>query len=153
MATGKPVLGNPAGLMLLAALIVAAPLLARCASAPYQSAATVAAQCEQDGGDFAQRLLMPRVPPGLMCLEQVAGVNSALFNSVIVDAAGYKVGHFRRIETKAPGDVVAVVRLSPSLRTISMLTDHLRFDPATGLIHADLVNREIDLIPTGFPYG
>jgi hypothetical protein len=88
-----------------------------------------------------------------MCLEQVAAVNSALFNSVVVDAAGYKVGHFRRIETKAPGDVVAVVRLSPSLRTISMLTEHLRFDPATGLIHADLINREIDLIPTGFPYS
>ena len=151
MGTGKSVFVNPAGLMFLAMVVGATPLLARCASAPYQPAAAVVAPCERV--DFAQRLFMPSVPPGLMCLEQVAGVNSALFNSVVVDAAGYKVGHFRRIETKAPGDVVAVVRLSPSLRTISMLTEHLRFDPATGLIHADLINREIDLIPTGFPYG
>jgi hypothetical protein len=110
-------------------------------------------QCEQNDGAFAQRLVMPNVPPGLMCLEEVDRVNDALFNRVIFDADGYKVGRFRRIETKAPGDVVAVVRLSPSLRTIAMLTDHLRFDPARGVIIADLTNREIDLIPTGFPYG
>jgi hypothetical protein len=153
MAIGKPVLGSPARLMLLAAMVAATPLLARCAAGPYEPPAAATVQCEQNDGVFAQRLVMPNVPPGLMCLEEVDRVNDALFNRVIFDADGYKVGHFRRIETKAPGDVVAVVRLSPSLRTISMLTDHLRFDPARGVIIADLTNREIDLIPTGFPYG
>jgi len=153
MATGKPVLGSPARLMLLAATIAATPLLARCASGPYEPPAAATVQCERDDGAFAQRLVMPNIPPGLMCLEEVDSVNNALFDRVIFDAAGYKVGHFRRIETKVPGDVVAVVRLSPSLRTISMFTDHLRFDPARGVIIADLTNREIDLIPTGFPYG
>jgi len=153
MAIGKPVLGSPARLMLLAAMVAATPLLARCAAGPYEPPAAATVQCEQNDGAFAQRLVMPNVPPGLMCLEEVDRVNDALFNRVIFDADGYKVGRFRRIETKAPGDVVAVVRLSPSLRTIAMLTDHLRFDPARGVIIADLTNREIDLIPTGFPYG
>jgi len=155
MATEKPVLGSPARLMLVAAIIAATPLLARCAAGPYEppAVATVATvQCEPDNGAFAQRLVMPSVSPGLMCLEKVDSVNNALFNTVIFDAAGYKVGHFRRIEAKVPGDVVAVVRLSPSLRTISMLTDHLRFDPARGVIIADLTNREIELIPPGFPH-
>jgi len=139
--------------MLLAAMVAATPLLARCAAGPYEPPAAATVQCEQNDGAFAQRLVMPNVPPGLMCLEEVDRVNDALFNRVMFDADGYKVGRFRRIETKAPGDVVAVVRLSPSLRTIAMLTDHLRFDPARGVIIADLTNREIDLIPTGFPYG
>jgi len=139
--------------MLLAAMVAATPLLARCAAGPYEPPAAATVQCEQNDGAFAQRLVMPNVPPGLMCLEEVDRVNDALLNRVIFDADGYKVGRFRRIETKAPGDVVAVVRLSPSLRTVSMLTDHLRFDPARGVIIADLTNREIDLIPTGFPYG
>ena len=153
MGTEKPVIGSPAGLMFVAAAIATTPLLAHCAARPYESLGTAAVQCERNDGAFAERLFMSNVPPGLMCLEEVDGVNDALFNKVIVDAAGYKVGHFRRVETKAPGDVVAVVRLSPSLRTISMLTDHLRFDPATGVIISDLMNREIDLIPTGFPYS
>ena len=153
MATGKPVLGIPARLVFVAAIVATTPLLARCAARPYEPPGTASVQCERNAGAFAERLFMPNVPPGLMCLEDVNGVNDALFNRVIVDAAGYKVGHFRRVETKAPGDVVAVVRLSPSLRTISMLTDHLRFDPATGVIISDLMNREIDLIPTGFPYS
>ena len=152
MATGKPVLGSPARLMLLAATIAVTPLLARCAAGPYEPPPAAAVQCERNDGAFAQRLVMPNVPPGLMCLEELDRVNNALFNRVIYDAAGYKVGRFRRLETKAPGDIVAVVRLSPSLRTISMLTDHLRFDPATGVIITDLTNREIDRIPTGFPY-
>src|SRR5262245_38126724 len=154
MATGKPVLGSSARLVLLGAMIVTTPLLARCAADPYAPPPMAATeQCVQNDNEFAQRLFMPTVPAGLMCLQDVADANDALFNRVIYDAAGYKVGHFRRIETKEPGDVVVVVRLQPSLRTVSMLTDHLRFDPATGVLITDLTNREIDLIPTGFPYG
>src|SRR5262245_38685503 len=153
MATGKPVLGSPARLMLLVATIAATPLLARCASGPYEPPMTATEQCDQNDNEFAQRLSMPTVPTGLMCLQDVAGVNDALFNKLIYDAAGYKVGYFRRIATKVPGGVVAVGRLSPSSRVVSMLTDHLRFDPATGVLITDLTNREIDLIPTGFPYG
>jgi hypothetical protein len=104
------------------------------------------------GDDFAQRLLIRDVPP-LVRLEDVADVNYRLFNMPVLDSAGLPVGHFRRIETKAPGDLVAVVTLNGSRRTISLLTEHVRFDPNTQRIIADLPARAIDRIPSGFPYG
>jgi len=102
--------------------------------------------------DFRDRLLIRDVPP-LMRVEDVADPNYELFNMPVLDSAGLTVGHFRRIETKAPGDLVAVVTLDGSRRTISMLTEHVRFDPSRRTIIADLTAREIDLIPSGFPYG
>jgi hypothetical protein len=149
MASRKPVLGSAPRLLLLGAVIAATPFLARCASGPYEPVATI--ECVDDG-EFAQRLFIRNVPP-LTCLEDVAVVNSELFNMRVVDAAGYHVGHFRRVETKTAGDVVAVITLDPSRRTISVLTDHLRYEPTTRTIIADLTNQEIDLIPSAFPYG
>jgi hypothetical protein len=101
--------------------------------------------------DFRDRLLIRDVPP-LMRVEDVADPNYELFNMPVVDSAGVSVGHFRRIEVKQPGDLVAVVTLN-SRRTISVLTDHVRFDPGRRTIIADLTARELDLIPSGFPYG
>jgi 3',5'-cyclic AMP phosphodiesterase CpdA len=102
--------------------------------------------------DFAQRLAIRNVPP-LVRLEDVADVNYQLFNMPVLDSAGLPVGHFRRIESKAPGDLVAVVTLNGSRRTISLLTEHVRFDPDRRTIIADLPARAIDRIPSGFPYG
>ena len=102
--------------------------------------------------DFAQRLAIRDVPP-LVRLEDVADVNYRLFNMPVLDSAGLPVGHFRRIETKAPGDLVAVITLNGSRRTISLLTEHVRFDPDRQRIIADLPARAIDRIPSGFPYG
>jgi hypothetical protein len=102
--------------------------------------------------DFAQRLFIRDVPP-LMRVEDVVDPNYQLFNAPVLDSAGLPVGHFRRIETKGPGDLVAVVTLNGSRRTISLLTDHVRVDPGRRTIIADLTAREIDLIPSGFPYG
>ena len=102
--------------------------------------------------DFAQRLLIRNVPP-LIRVEDVVNPNYELFNMPVLDSAGLPVGHFRRIETKQPGDLVAVVTLNGSRRTISMLTERVRFDPSRRTIIADLTAREIDLIPSGFPYG
>lgn len=151
MACRKPVLGSARRLLALGAVITAAPFLASCASAPYEPVATTI-ECVDDG-QFAQRLFIRNVPP-LTCLEDVDAVNSELFNTRVVDAAGYYVGHFRRVETKAPGDLVAVINLDPSWRTISIFTDHLRYEPTTRTIIVDLTNQEIDIIPSGsFPYG
>ena len=102
--------------------------------------------------DFADRLFIRGVPP-LMRVEDVADANYELFNMPVLDAAGLPVGHFRRLEIKDPGDLVAVVTLNGSRRTISMVTEHVRFDPARQTIIADLTAREIDQIPSGFPYG
>jgi hypothetical protein len=103
--------------------------------------------------DFSRRLLMREVPAPLVRLEAIPNVNNDLFNAPVLDAMGLPVGNFRRIEVKAPGDVVAVVTLKNSRRTISLLTEHVRLDPDTGVIIADLTARQIDLIPSGFPYG
>jgi hypothetical protein len=101
--------------------------------------------------DFRDRLLIRDVPP-LMRVEDVADPNYELFNLPVLDSAGLTVGHFRRIETKDPGDLVAVITLN-SRRTISVVTEHVRFDPGRRTIIADLTGREMDLIPSGFPYG
>jgi hypothetical protein len=101
--------------------------------------------------DFRDRLLIRNVPP-LMRVEDVADPNYQLFNLPVLDSAGLTVGHFRRIETKDPGDLVAVITLN-SRRTISVLTEHVRFDPGGRTVIADLTGREMDLIPSGFPYG
>jgi hypothetical protein len=101
--------------------------------------------------DFRDRLLIQNVPP-LMRVESVSDPNYELFNLPVLDSAGLTVGHFRRIETKDPGDLVAVITLN-SRRTISVVTEHVRFDPGGRTIIADLTGREMDLIPSGFPYG
>jgi hypothetical protein len=125
------------------------------APALAQQVATTSAepQYDQDDLDFADRLLMPNVPPTLMRLEAVADVNDELFNMPVIDAAGYRVGHFRRVETKVPDHVVAVITLNGSRRTISVLTDHVRFEPGTRLIIADLTTVELDRTPSEFPTG
>ena len=97
MKTRKPVLYSAACLLLCCTTIAATPVLA------LEVATTSAqAQFEQDDVDFADRLLMPNVPPTLMRLEDIADVNDDLFNMPVIDAAGYPVGHFRRVETKVP---------------------------------------------------
>ena len=105
-----------------------------------------------DRDDFTDRLIIDVPPSALMRLEEAADVNREFFNVPVLDAAGLSVGHFRRIETKEPGDLVAVITLD-SRRTISVLTEHVRLDPDRRSIIADLTAREIDLIPSGFPYG
>ena len=106
-----------------------------------------------DRDDFASRLIMRNVPNPVVRLEDVPASNTDLFSAPVVDAAGVPVGHFRRVETKDPGDLVAVVTLDGSRRTISMPTEHVRLDPDRGMIIADMIARDIDLIPSGFPYG
>lgn len=105
-----------------------------------------------DGDDFTDRLIIDVPPSALMRLEDAVDVNDEFFNVPVLDAAGLTVGHFRRIETKEPGDLVAVITLD-SRRTISVLTEHVRLDPSRRTIIADLTAREIDRIPSGFPYG
>ena len=105
-----------------------------------------------DRDDFVERLAIRNVPP-LMRLEDVVDVNNELFNAPVLDSQGLQVGHFRRIETKVPGDLVAVITLDGSRRTISMLTEHVRADPSRRTIISDLTTREIERIPSGFPHG
>jgi hypothetical protein len=158
MTTRKPFLGRASCLLLCCTTIAATPVLA-------QPVATTPAQAQYDQADldFADRLSIPNVPVTLMRLEDVADVNDDLFNMPVIDAAGYRVGHFRRVETKEPGDVVAVITLNaspPTLappnispRTIAVLTDHVRYEPGTRLIIADLTTDELRLIPSEFPSG
>jgi hypothetical protein len=103
--------------------------------------------------NFADRLIMAVPPSALVRLESIPDVNYAFFNVPVLDMAGVPVGHFRRIETKDPGVLVAVVTLNGSRRTISMTTEHVRLDPDRRHVIADLTGREIALIPSGFPYG
>jgi hypothetical protein len=145
MTMRKPVLCSAACLLLCCTTIAATRILA-------QQVATTSAQA-QDDLDFADRLLMPNVPVTLMRLEDVADVNDDLFNMPVIDAAGYPVGHFRRVETKVPGDVVAVITLNGSRRTIAVLTEHVRYEPAGRLIIADLTTFELDRTPSEFPSG
>jgi hypothetical protein len=152
MTTRKPVLSGASRLLVLGLTIAAAPLLARCAAPDMNYAAVASAPCDPNG-EFAQRLMIPNVPPTLMCLHDIPTANSDLFNTTVVDAYGYHVGRFRRVEVKAPGDVVAVITLNDSLRTIAVLTDHLRYEPGMNVMIADLTTRDMDLIPSGFPYG
>ena len=105
-----------------------------------------------DRDDFTGRLIIDVPPAALVRLEDMADVNREFFNVPVLDAAGLSIGHFRRIETKEPGDLVAVITLD-TRRTISVLTEHVRLDPDRRTIIADLTAREIDLIPSGFPYG
>lgn len=148
MTTRKPVLCNAASLLLCSTIIAAAPVLA-------QPVATTSPQAQSIEGDldFADRLLMPNIPATLIRLEDVADVNDELFNVPVMDAAGYRVGHFRRVETKEPGDVVAVITLNDSRRTIAVVVDHVRFHPESRLIIADLTTREFDVTPSEFPVG
>jgi hypothetical protein len=106
-----------------------------------------------DRDDFAQRLIMREIPSRLVRVEDIPNANYDLFNAVVVDASGIPVGHFRRIEAQSDGDVVAVVTLNYSRRTISMATEHVRLDAAKGIVIADMTARQIDTIPSGFPYG
>ena len=105
-----------------------------------------------DRDTFTDRLIIDVPPSALMRLEDAVDVNDEFFNVPVLDAAGLTVGHFRRIETKEPGDLVAVITLD-SRRTISVLTEHVRLDPSRRTIISDLTAREIDRIPSGFPYG
>lgn len=105
--------------------------------------------------NFTQRLAIAVPPSTLMRLESVPDVNYAFFNVPVLDMQGLAVGHFRRIETKDPGVLVAVVTLdiNAQRRTISMAVEHVRLDPSRRFVIADLSGREMALIPSGFPYG
>jgi DNA-binding beta-propeller fold protein YncE len=105
--------------------------------------------------NFADRLILDVPQSALVRLESIPDVNYAFFNVPVLDMAGFTVGHFRRIETKDPGVLVAVVTLDMNTqrRTISMEIEHVRLDPERRVVIADLTGREIALIPSGFPYG
>ena len=104
--------------------------------------------------DFAERLLIANVPP-LVRVEDVIDVNNAFFNVPVVDASGLPVGHFRRMEVKDTwgGRLAAVITLNGSRRTIALPTEHVRLDPESRIVIADMTAREIDTIPSGFPYS
>jgi DNA-binding beta-propeller fold protein YncE len=72
--------------------------------------------------NFADRLILDVPQSALVRLESIPDVNYAFFNVPVLDMAGFTVGHFRRIETKDPGVLVAVVTLDMNTqrRTISM---------------------------------
>jgi hypothetical protein len=103
--------------------------------------------------NFADRLILDVPQAALVRLESIPDVNYAFFNVPVLDMQGLTVGHFRRIETKDPGALVAVVTLNGQRRTISMATEHVRLDLDRRFVIADLTGREIALIPSGFPYG
>ena len=105
--------------------------------------------------NFTERLAIAVPPAALVRLEGVPNVNDAFFNVPVLDMAGVPVGHFRRIETKDPGVLVAVVTLNVNTqrRTIAMDIEHVRLDPDRRIVIADLSGREMALIPSGFPYG
>ena len=142
MTTLKPVLCS-AALLLCCAMIATTPVSAQDAAASAQA---------QDDLAFSEKLLMPGAPVMFVRLEDVADVNEELFNMPVIDAEGYRVGRFRRVETKLPGDEVAVITLNGSRRTISVLTEHIRYHPGSQLIVADLTTGELDLTPSGFPF-
>jgi len=98
---------------------------------------------------FVQRLVFANPPVLLWKLDMVADPNRELFNAVVVDARGLPVGHFRRVENKDPGYDAAVVTLNDPQRTISLPIEHIRFDPNTGVIIADLTSNEIHSFPSG----
>ena len=148
MTTRKPVLCGAACLLLCCTTIAATSVLAQQVATP-----SAQAQDAQNDLNFAERLLMPNVPVMLMRLEDVAEVNDELFNMPVIDAAGYPVAHFRRVETKVPGDIVAVITLNDSRRAIAVLTDHVRYEPARRRIIADLTTFELDRTPSEFPSG
>ena len=108
----------------------------------------------READDFAQRLLFRDVPP-LVRLEDVVDVNDRFFNAPVVDAAGLPVGHFRRVEIKDTwgGNLAAVITLNGSRRTIAVLAEHVRLDAERGIVIADMTARQMDRIPSGFPYG
>lgn len=152
MTTRKPVLGGISRLLCLS-LTMAAPVLTGCAATDMNYAAAVAdAPCDTNG-EFAERLMMPNVPASLMCLHNIPTANSDLFNTPVIDAYGYRVGRFRRVEVKAPGDVVAVITLNGTLRTIAVLSDHVRYEPGMDLVIADLTTSELERTPSEFPIG
>jgi hypothetical protein len=148
MTTRKPIAGSAACLLLGGIVIAAMPALA-------QPIARPSAQAQYEEGDltFHDRLFIPNVPVTLMRVEDVVNVNDELFNMPVIDAAGYRVGHFRRVEIKDPGDVVAVITLNGSRRTIAVLIEHVRYEPGTRLIIADLTTGELDRTPSQFPSG
>jgi len=148
MTTRKPVLCSAASLLLCSTIIAAAPALAQQIGTTFPQAQNIEGDL-----DFADRLLMPNIPATLVRLEDVADANDELFNMPVTDAAGYRVGHFRRVETKEPGDVVAVITLNDSRRTIAVLVDHVRFHPESRRIIADLTTHEFDVTPAEFPSG
>jgi hypothetical protein len=104
--------------------------------------------------DFAERLLIANVPP-LVRVEDVVDVNNEFFNVPVVDAAGLPVGHFRRMEVKDTwgGRLAVVITLNGSRRTIALPTEHVRLDPESRIVIADMTAREIDTVPSGFPYS
>jgi hypothetical protein len=122
------------------------------ATTPVSAQDAAASAQAQDDLAFSEKLLMPGAPVMFVRLEDVADVNEELFNMPVIDAEGYRVGRFRRVETKLPGDEVAVITLNGSRRTISVLTEHIRYHPGSQLIVADLTTGEFDLTPSGFPF-
>jgi len=107
----------------------------------------------QDPPDnFATRLAFANPPVTLWRMDRI-DANRDLFNAPVLDSAGLPVGHFRRVEIKEPGYPAAVITLNTVYRTISLPIEHVRFDPNTGVVIADMPASIIYSVPSGFPVG
>jgi hypothetical protein len=107
---------------------------------------------EDPPDDFARRLAFANQAVTLWRVDRI-DANHDLFNAPVLDSAGLPVGHFRRVEIKEPGYPAAVITLNTVNRTISLPIEHVRFDPNTGVVIADLPASLIFGVPSGFPVG
>jgi len=74
--------------------------------------------------------------------------NSELYNLPVEDIDGFTAGHFRRVETRAGGEKMAVITLN-SRRTISIPAEEVRYDPDRGVVVAEWASRDLDRVPPG----
>lgn len=106
------------------------------------------------GGDPYDPPLAADDPPGqLVPLDRFANPSDELFNTPVVDADGFSVGHFRRVETRDDGAVMAVITLN-AMRTISVPVQEIFFDPANQVIVSPRITvNGFDAIPSGVLLG
>ena len=84
----------------------------------------------------------------LVALDRFEDPNTELYNAPVVDIDGYSVGHFRRLEVRDNGDVMAVITLNAQ-RTISVPVEDVAFDPGMQVVVSDLTVNDFDVIPSG----
>jgi hypothetical protein len=89
----------------------------------------------------------------LVPLDRFANLSDELFNTPVVDSYGFSVGHFRRVEMRDDGAIVAVITLN-AMRTVSVPVQEVLFDPANQVIVSPRITvNGFDAIPSGVLLG